>query len=96
MSEEKPPERSRLKRPKPPTQKEKPDRQFDAVIIKMMAALAFSVALLFGGGTIFVYATFRSIPLEGYNSLVGTFLGIHLAILMIFYSISLFKYIISD
>ena len=96
MSEEKPPKRTWLSKPKAPKQKVKPDRQFDAVIIKMMAALAFSVALLFGGGTIFVYATFQSIPLEGYNSLVGTFLGIHLAILMIFYSISLFKYIISD
>jgi len=96
MSEEKPPKKTWLSRPKTPIQKQKPDRQFDTIIIKMMAALAFSVALLVGGGTIFIYATFRSIPLEGYNSLVGTFLGIHLAILMIYYSVSLFKYIVSD
>ena len=96
MSEEKSPRKGTLRKRGVPKQKPKPDRQFDIVIIKMMAALAFSVALLVGGGTIFVYAAFRSIPLEGYNSLVGTFLGIHLAILMIFYSISLFKYIVSD
>ncbi len=97
MSEEKPPKKSWLSRPKiPPKQKLKPDRQFDAVILKMMAALAFSVALLVGGGTIFVYASFQDIPLEGYSPIVGTFLGIHLAILMIFYSVSLFKYIVSD
>ncbi len=81
---------------KPPPKKQKPDRQFDAVVIKMMAALAFSVALLFGGGTVFVYAAFRNLSLEGYSSFVGTFLGIHLAILMVFYSLTLFKYIVSD
>jgi len=81
---------------KPPPSKAKPDRQFDIVVIKMMAALAFSVALLFGGGTVFVYAAFQRFDVPGYPLIVGTFLGIHMAILMIYYSISLFKYIISD
>ena len=81
---------------KPPKSKPKPDRQFDIVVIKMMGALAFSVALLFGGGAIFVFATFGSYEIPGYDPIFGTVLGIHLALLMVFYSLSLFKYIVSD
>jgi hypothetical protein len=81
---------------KPPPSKSKPDRQFDIVVIKMMAALTFSVALLFGGGAVFVYAASQRFPVPGYDLLVGSFLGIHMAILMIYYSISLFRYIVSD
>lgn len=75
---------------------EKPDKVFDMVIIKMMAALTFSVALLFGGGTMFVYAAARALHIEGYPDYVGAFFGIHLAILMLYYSIALFKYIVTD
>jgi hypothetical protein len=81
---------------KPPKSKPKPDRQFDIVVIKMMAALAFSVALLFGGGAIFIYATFGSFNVPGYDPIFGTVLGVHLALLMVYYSLSLFKYIVSD
>lgn len=81
---------------KPPQTKEKPDRQFDIVVLKMMSALAFSVALLFGGGTILVYAIARNLPISGYDNTVGTVLGIHLAALMVFYAIALFRYIVSD
>ncbi|MHA1853336.1 MAG: hypothetical protein ACTSUF_07470 [Candidatus Heimdallarchaeaceae archaeon] len=79
-----------------PPSKDKPDIVFDIIIIKMMAALTFSVALLFGGGTMFVYAAARALHIPGYQDYVGAFFGIHLAILMIYYSIALFKYIISD
>ena len=81
---------------KPPPSKPKPDRQFDLVVVKMMAALTFSVALLFGGGTVFIYAVAGSISVGAYDSSVGTILGIHLALLMIFYSVALFRYIVSD
>jgi hypothetical protein len=81
---------------KPPPSKPKPDRQFDLVVIKMMAALTISVALLFGGGTIFVYAAAGNIAVGSYDSAVGTVLGIHLALLMLYYSVALFKYIVSD
>ena len=81
---------------RPPKTKEKPDRQFDIVVLKMMGALALSVALLFGGGTIFVYAASRNLVIEGYDVYVGMVIGIHLAILMIYYAISMFKYIVSD
>ncbi|OLS32113.1 MAG: hypothetical protein HeimAB125_12290 [Candidatus Heimdallarchaeota archaeon AB_125] len=80
----------------PPQSKPKPDRQFDLVVIKMMAALTISVALLFGGGTIFVYAAAGNIAVDPYDSTVGTILGIHLALLMFYYSVALFKYIVSD
>lgn len=85
-----------MKNRKPPKTKQKPDRQFDIVVFKMMAALAISVALLFGGGTIFVYAVARHIEIAGYENTVGTVLGIHMAVLMIFYAFALFKYIVSD
>lgn len=81
---------------KPPKSKPKPDRQFDIVVVKMMGALAFSGALLFGGGTIFIYATFGSFAIPGYDPIFGTVLGVHLALLMVYYSLSLFKYIVSD
>ena len=81
---------------KPPKSKPKPDRQFDLVVIKMMAALTISVALLFGGGTIFIYAASGNISVGSYDSSVGTVLGIHLALLMFYYSVALFKYIVSD
>lgn len=80
----------------PPKAKEKPDRQFDIVVLKMMSALAISVALLFGGGTILVYAIAGKISVGEYESVVGTVFGVHLAALMIFYSFALFKYIVSD
>ncbi|MHA1259880.1 MAG: hypothetical protein ACTSRO_09635, partial [Candidatus Heimdallarchaeaceae archaeon] len=73
----------------PPKSKPKPDRQFDIIVLKMMGAIAFSVAFLFGGGAIFIYAATRNIPIENYDSYVGMVLGIHLALLMIYYSISL-------
>ena len=75
---------------------EEPDRIFDIIVIKMMAALAFSVALLFGGGTMFVYAATRAIEVPGYEPIIGTFLGLHMSLLMIYYALSLFKYIVSD
>jgi hypothetical protein len=81
---------------KPPKSKTKPDRQFDIVVIKMMGALALSVAFLFGGGAIFVYATFGSFSIPGYDPIFGTILGVHIALLMVYYSLSLFKYIVSD
>ena len=81
---------------KPPRSKTKPDRQFDIVVIKMMAAWAFSVAFLFGGGTIFVYAALGSFNIPGYDAIFGTILGVHMALLMVYYSVSLFKYIVSD
>lgn len=81
---------------KPPKSKAKPDRQFDIVVLKMMAALAFSVSFLFGGGTIFIYAALGSFNIPGYDSIFGTVLGVHIALLMVFYSLSLFKYIVSD
>lgn len=80
----------------PPPSKPKPDRQFDLIVLKMMGALALSVALLFGGGTIFVYAASRNLSIEGYDTFVGMVLGIHIAILMIYYAIAMFKYIVSD
>ncbi|MHA1199328.1 MAG: hypothetical protein ACTSQF_08295 [Candidatus Heimdallarchaeaceae archaeon] len=85
-----------MRKPRPPKTKVKPDRQFDIVIFKMMSALAFSVALLFGGGTFLVYAIARNIDIAGYENTVGTVLGIHLAALMVFYALALFKYIVSD
>ncbi len=81
---------------RPPKNKVKPDRQFDIVVLKMMSALAISVAFLFGGGTILVYAVTRKITVVGYENLAGTVFGIHLAALMIFYSFALFRYIVSD
>ena len=80
----------------PSPSKPKPDRQFDVVVMKMMAALALSVALLFGGGTIFIYAVAGSIEIQNYGNDVGTVLGIHITILMLFYAFALFKYIVSD
>lgn len=85
-----------MRKPRPPKTKVKPDRQFDLIILKMMSALAFSVALLFGGGTILVYAVARNISIVGYENTVGTVFGIHLAALMVFYAFALFKYIVSD
>jgi len=79
-----------------PKTKDKPDRQFDIVVLKMMSALAFSVALLFGGGTILVYAISGNIEVVGYDNTAWSIFGIHLAALMIFYSFALFKYIVSD
>ena len=76
--------------------KEKPDRQFDIVVLKMMSALAISVALLFGGGTILIYAISGNVQVVGYENTAWTIFGIHLAALMIFYSFALFKYIVSD
>ncbi len=76
--------------------KEEPDTAFDLVIIKMVSALAFSVAFLFAGGTLFVYAAFGGISMPGYSTTVATFLSIHLSILMFYYSVALFKYIVSD
>jgi len=84
------------KRKKKKSLAEEPDRVFDSVVIKMMAALAFSVALLFGGVTFFVYAAARSITVPGYESIIGSFLGVHLSILMVYYALALFKYIVSD
>ncbi len=81
---------------KPPKSKQKPDRQFDLVVMKMMGALAFSVALLFGGGTIFIYAVSGNIAISGYESNAGSVLGVHMAVIMIFYAFALFKYIVSD
>ena len=85
-----------MKKLKPPKTKAKPDRQFDIVVFKMMAALAVSVSLLFGGGTLLVYSVARKLPVEGYSSTVGAVFGIHLAVLMVFYAFALFKYIVSD
>jgi len=81
---------------KPPPSKLKPDRQFDLVVIKMMAALGISVAFLFGGATIFVYAVAGNIDVGSYDSSVGTIFGVHIALLMFYYSFALFKYIVSD
>ncbi len=81
---------------KPPKTKQKPDRQFDLVVIKMMGALALSVALLFGGGAILIYAVAGNIAIAGYENTVGTILGVHIATLMIFYAFAMFKYIVSD
>jgi len=81
---------------KPPKTKPKPDKQFDVIVLKMMTALAFSVAFLFGGGTIFVYAVTQNLIVEPYSAYVGSVLGIHIAVLMIYYALSLFKYIVSD
>ena len=74
----------------------KPDRLFDLVVIKMMAALAMSVALLFGGGTVFIYAAARNIAVGSYDPSVGTIFGVHIALLMFYYAFALFKYIVSD
>ncbi|MHA1116113.1 MAG: hypothetical protein K9W45_05390 [Candidatus Heimdallarchaeum aukensis] len=77
-------------------EKEKPDRLLDLIIIKMMLALTLSVVFLFGGGTMFIYASFNNIEIEGYSSIFGSIFGVHIAILMLYYSVSLFKYIVSD
>ena len=65
-----------------------------------MAALAFSVALLFGGGTLLVYSlnpnTVTILGFENEIISVWTFLGIHMTLLMFYYSFALFKYIVSD
>ena len=79
-----------------PKKKEKHDKQFDIVVIKMMLALALSVSLLFGGGALLVYAIAGNIPIVGYENTVFTVLGVHLAALMFFYAFALFKYIVSD
>lgn len=77
--------------------KPKPDPLFDLIVIKMMTALALSVTFLFSGGALFVYAAFRNIEIEGEsNPTVGAFLGIHLSILLLYYSYTSFKYIITD
>ncbi|MHA1345556.1 MAG: hypothetical protein ACTSVO_04710 [Candidatus Heimdallarchaeaceae archaeon] len=85
---------------KPPEAKLKPDRLFNAIIFKMMAALAFSVALLAGGGALLVYSLNpNAVVILGYEDeiiSVWTFLGIHMTLLMFYYAIALFKYIVSD
>ncbi|MHA1304123.1 MAG: hypothetical protein ACTSQE_06270 [Candidatus Heimdallarchaeaceae archaeon] len=75
---------------------DKPDRLFDIIVIKMMLALTLSVSFLFGGGTLFIYSAFNSIEIEGYSPIVGSFLGIHAAMLLLYYSIAFFRYIITD
>ncbi|MCE7738797.1 MAG: hypothetical protein KAU62_12815 [Candidatus Heimdallarchaeota archaeon] len=96
MTKKKPPSRIRMTERKPPPSKLKPDRLFDLVVIKMMTALAMSVALLFGGGTVFIYAVAGNIAVGSYDSSVGTIFGVHIALLMFYYSFALFKYIVSD
>ncbi|MBY8999911.1 MAG: hypothetical protein KGD64_03260 [Candidatus Heimdallarchaeota archaeon] len=87
---------------KPPKSKIKikPDNLFNAIIFKMMAALAFSVALLFGGGTLLVYALNpNAVTFIGFDEeiiSVWTFLGVHMTLLMFYYAFALFKYIVSD
>ncbi len=85
---------------KPPKTKQKPDKLFDLIIFKMMAALAFSVALLFGGGSLLVFSLNSDFVnftgFEGEIISVWTFLGIHMTLLMFYYSFALFKYIVSD
>lgn len=85
---------------KPPKTKEKPDKLFNLIIIKMMAALAFSVALLFGGGALLVFSLSPEyVIIAGFEEAiisVWTFLGIHMTLLMFYYSFALFKYIVSD
>ncbi len=72
------------------------DKLFTLIVLKMMLSLTLSVALFFASGAVFLYAAFNKIPIEGYPSIVGSFLGINMAILMLYYSISFFKYIVSD
>ncbi len=83
-----------------PETKQKPDKLFNLIILKMMAALAFSVTLLFGGGALLVYALNpNAVVISGYEEeiiSVWTFLGIHMTLLMFYYSFALFKYIVSD
>ena len=80
--------------------KPKPDKLFDMIILKMMTALAFSVALLFGGGTLLVYSLNpNAVTIAGFENefiSVWTFLGVHMTILMLYYAFALFKYIVSD
>ncbi|MHA1202037.1 MAG: hypothetical protein ACTSQ4_05905 [Candidatus Heimdallarchaeaceae archaeon] len=85
---------------KPPKTKEKPDKLFNLIILKMMAALAFSVALLVGGVTLLVYSLNpNAVAILGFEEeiiSVWSFLGIHLTLLLFYYAIALFKYIVSD
>ena len=85
---------------KPPESKQKPDSLFSFIIIKMMAALAFSVALLVGAVTLLVYSLNpNAVVILGFEEeiiSVWTFLGIHMTILMFYYAFALFKYIVSD
>ena len=83
-----------------PKTKEKLDKLFNLIIFKMMAALAFSVALLFGGGALLVFSLSSDFVIfSGFEEeiiSVWTFLGIHMTLLMLYYSFALFKYIVSD
>lgn len=85
---------------KPPETKQKPDALFSIIILKMMAALAFSVALLVGGLALLVYSLNpNAVVILGFEEeliSVWSFLGIHLTILIFYYSFALFKYIVSD
>ncbi|MCK4973376.1 MAG: hypothetical protein KAS52_08640 [Candidatus Heimdallarchaeota archaeon] len=85
---------------KPPKTKEKTDTLFSFIILKMMAALAFSVALLVGGVTLLVYSLNpNAVVILGFEEeiiSVWTFLGIHMTLLMFYYAFALFKYIVSD
>ncbi len=85
---------------KPPESKQKPDSLFSFIILKMMAALAFSVALLVGAVTLLVYSLNpNAVVILGFEEeliSVWSFLGIHITLLMFYYSFALFKYIVSD
>ena len=85
---------------KPPKTKEKTDTLFSFIILKMMAALAFSVALLVGGVALLVYSLNpNAVVILGFEEeiiSVWTFLGIHMTLLMFYYAFALFKYIVSD
>ncbi|MHA1551148.1 MAG: hypothetical protein ACTSUP_08970 [Candidatus Heimdallarchaeaceae archaeon] len=89
-----PPEREK------PKTKQEPDKLFSFIILKMMAALAFSVALLVGGVTLLVYSLNpNAVVILGFEEeiiSVWSFLGIHMTLLMFYYAFALFKYIVSD
>ncbi len=83
-----------------PKTKQNPDKLFNLIILKMMAALAFSVALLVGGATLLVYSLnpYAAVILGFEEEIISvwSFLGIHMTLLMFYYAIALFKYIVSD
>jgi hypothetical protein len=85
---------------KPPETKQKPDKLFNLIILKMMAALAFSVALLVGGVTLLVYSLnpYAAVIIGFEEEIISvwSFLGIHLTLLLFYYAVALFKYIVSD
>ncbi len=85
---------------KPTKTKQKPDKLFNLIIIKMMAALAFSVALLVGGVTLLVYSLnpYAAVIIGFEEEIISvwSFLGIHLTLLLFYYAVALFKYIVSD